>query len=238
MLAAFRNKYGVDLGVAVYGPYDGKLSNDGEGIELLKPDTPQAAPHPDAGYVPYILVERVEYSDRPPWPEAADGTGRSLQRKWAVAYGNDPINWQADGPTPGRVNGAGSAEDNDGDGMPDDWEQAHGFDAASAQDAGWDADGDGQPNLAEYLSGTHPRDPLSYLKVTSISADKNAVLLRFLAAAGKTYTIQYRDSIASGDWLKLTDIKAQPVTQMIDLTNLVSPANNNRFYRLLTPSLP
>ena len=238
VLGAFRQKYGVGVGVPVYGPYEGKLSNEGEGIELLKPDAPQAAPHPDAGYVPYILVERVEYGDRLPWPERADGTGRSLQRKRALAYGNDPINWQADWPTPGRGNGPSSMEDNDGDGMPDDWEQVHGFDTGSAQDAGLDADGDGQPNLAEYLSGTDPRDAQSYLQVGSISADKNGVLIRFLAAAGKTYTIQYRDSIASGDWLRLTDINAQPVPRMIDLTNLVAPASNTRFYRLLTPSLP
>jgi len=58
-VAAFRAKYSVPGGVAVFGPYLGKLGNSGEGIELARPDIPQAPPHPDAGLIPYIRVDRV-----------------------------------------------------------------------------------------------------------------------------------------------------------------------------------
>jgi hypothetical protein len=39
-----------------------------------------------------------------PWPAAADGQGQSLARKDAHVYGNDPANWQAAAPSPGRAN--------------------------------------------------------------------------------------------------------------------------------------
>lgn len=45
--------------------------------------------------------------------------------------------------------------DSDGDGMPDSWEAANGFDPLSASDATSDADGDGLSNLGEYTYGTN-----------------------------------------------------------------------------------
>lgn len=43
--------------------------------------------------------------------------------------------------------------DGDGDGMPDDWEQAHGLDPASAADGPADRNGDGFTNLEDWLNG-------------------------------------------------------------------------------------
>ena len=103
-LAAFRSKYNVPLGVQIYGPYKGNLNNGGASIELYKPDPPQTPPHPDAGFVPYILVDRIKYADSTPWPTNADGLGASLQRISPVDYGNDPVNWKAEAATAGRHN--------------------------------------------------------------------------------------------------------------------------------------
>jgi hypothetical protein len=58
--------------------------------------------------VPYYSVDTVRYNDRRPWPLAADGGGASLQRLNATQYGNDPANWVAARPTPGRPRVAGS----------------------------------------------------------------------------------------------------------------------------------
>jgi hypothetical protein len=47
--------------------------------------------------------------------------------------------------------------DADGDGLPDGWEAAQGFDSNSAADAQADADGDGLSNLLEFQLGTNSR---------------------------------------------------------------------------------
>jgi uncharacterized protein (DUF1800 family) len=48
------------------------------------------------------------------------------------------------------------AKDSDNDGMPDGWEDAHGFNKFSAADATLNADGDGLNNRDEFLAGTNP----------------------------------------------------------------------------------
>jgi hypothetical protein len=108
LLNAFREKLGVPTSVAVFGPYEGKLANSGAAVELQRPDTPQAPPHPDAGFVPRIVVDRVKYSDSAPWPTTPDGHGDSLQRCQPDAYGSDPINWAGAPLTPG-IPGVGTA---------------------------------------------------------------------------------------------------------------------------------
>jgi hypothetical protein len=101
-LAVFRARFGVDTGTAIFGPFKGRLSDAGESIELYKPDAP--SPPPDAGFVPWILVDRVNYGITAPWPEAAAGGGASLQRRFTSDFGNDPLNWKAEPPTAGRTN--------------------------------------------------------------------------------------------------------------------------------------
>jgi len=103
--AAFAWRYpGVSSSI-VFGPYDGKLDNGGERVQLGKPGDKYA------GTRYYIRVDRVDYSDGSHpggepgdidlWPTEADGAGKSLTRTSTTLYGNDPNNWQAATPTPG-----------------------------------------------------------------------------------------------------------------------------------------
>jgi hypothetical protein len=85
--SAFLNKYGLFSTVPMFGPYNGKLDNSRDSVEVYKPDAPTT------NGVPYILVDRVEYRDLPPWPPAPDGSGTALRRITLATYGNEPTNW-------------------------------------------------------------------------------------------------------------------------------------------------
>ncbi len=108
LLSGFRTRNNVAVTVPIYGPFDGKLDNSSDSVELVRPDLPQVAPAPDAGSVPYVLVDKVAYEDALPWPPAGDGFGPSLQRLVIGSYGNDPTNWTAAARTPGRAFSGGN----------------------------------------------------------------------------------------------------------------------------------
>ncbi len=92
--AVFRARQSVPAETLVLGPWIGALNNAGERIALYRPDVPQGPQHSDAGFVPYLLVEEVDYLDGAPWP-VGDVRGFLIQRK-TTGYGNDPLNWWVD----------------------------------------------------------------------------------------------------------------------------------------------
>lgn len=94
---AFRAYHGLPAGFPLFGPYDRSLGNGGDTL-TLKTASEGA------------VVFSVTYSDQPPWPVEADGTGRSLVP--AVDGGADldsPAYWRAStafGGSPGRADPA------------------------------------------------------------------------------------------------------------------------------------
>ena len=228
-LAGFRTAYSLGMATRIYGPFVPKLPNSLASVELAYPGVPVA------GVTPFINVDKVEYQDGAPWPTAPDGTGPSLQRLSRIVIGNDVANWSSVTATPGAVNtGETAIADSDGDGMPDSYEVANGFDKFNAADATQDTDGDGQSNVAEYIAGTNPRDPASALAATATSAGPGSgVMLQFTAKANKSYTIQYKDTLTAATWLKLVDVPAQGTDRVVQQSD--NPAIAQRFYRVITP---
>jgi hypothetical protein len=103
-VAEFRGRYGISTNTLLVGPYGGALGNSGDQVRLFKPDPPEAAASPNPGFVPYVLVDEVDYGTVVPWPDNTRATGLSLQRIDSGLYGNDPINWLAALPNPGQPN--------------------------------------------------------------------------------------------------------------------------------------
>lgn len=102
-LAAFRARYQVPPSTPIYGPWSGRLNNDGDFIELIRPGVPALLAGTGLYAIPEILVDKVAYGNTTPWPCGTSGTGNSLQRLQPAAFGNEPANWVADVPTPGAA---------------------------------------------------------------------------------------------------------------------------------------
>jgi hypothetical protein len=229
-LSAFRAWHGIDAGVAIYGPFNGRLANDRDDVELVRPDTPQPPSAPDAGFVPYILADHVHYADAAPWPTGdVDGGGHSLQRITPRLYGNEPLNWLAAAPSPGNPNTT-LAIDTDHDGIPDAAERAMGMNPADPNDGYADADGDGQSNAQEYVAGTNHLDPYSFLQWQRITT-RNATTLSFQAAGNRTYSVLSTDSLLNPTWTPFTIIPPTPIHQLQRIT-LPEPEPGTHFYIL------
>jgi hypothetical protein len=108
-LTLFSLKYTVSAGVHVLAWDAGRLADEGARVQLSRPGGVDAD-----GIRRWIRVDRVTYSDGAhaadfaggvdPWPATADGKGASLSRTVPRDYGDDPSNWHAAAPTPGRAN--------------------------------------------------------------------------------------------------------------------------------------
>ena len=128
--------------------------------------------------------------------------------------------------------------DSDGDGLPDDWENAHSLSPTNAADAALDADGDGSSNQEEYLAGTDPQDAQSLLRIDAIDLSQaDGISLRFTAMSNKTYTVQSCASITDASWTRLADVPAAPTNRTV-LVNDPVKSENPRFYRVITARAP
>lgn len=130
--------------------------------------------------------------------------------------------------------------DTDGDGLPDDWEIAHGLDAADATDAMQDPDQDSVSTLDEYRSGTDPRDGGSFLRVESFARDgaSGALVLRFSAASNRTYTVETRPDVGVGTWQRVADFPAAATNRFVEKSLVVEGGTTARVYRVVSPRGP
>jgi len=212
-----REQYEFDADTLILGPFEGKLNNAGESLQLFRPDSPQTLP-PDIGLIPYILVEKVKYGVSSPWPSMPKQGGVSIQRVSLDRFGNNASNWMR----------FGTETDSDRDGMPDGWEDAHALDPNDAADGAFDPDSDGLANVVEYVAGTDPRDAGSSLTLNVLRLEDGRFRLGFVAVEGRSYTIHTSQALGQA-WQPLAEFapKAAGV-----VTHELPPSGGQRYFRL------
>ena len=91
-----------------------------------------------------------------------------------------------------------SCADCDEDGMPDSWEIGY-FGSITNVSARTDWDGDGFPDVSEYLAGTQPTNRLSGLFLNApAAAEGTAHLVRWDSVDGKRYRVLRSTNLLSG----------------------------------------
>ncbi|MEM0174288.1 MAG: hypothetical protein QXI16_07270, partial [Sulfolobaceae archaeon] len=86
-------------------------------------------------------------------------------------------------------------------------------------------------NLAEYIAGTNPNDPVSKLKITSIIIENDGKLkIEFLTVPGKQYSIEYTTNLQNDIWTVITNLTS---TTSKTIINDSLPINQRqKFFRI------
>lgn len=99
----FRTKYSIGTEVQLF-TFTGTLPDVSAKLELDKPVEPEKNSDgtiKDPSDVDYMGYDKISYKAESPWPIPA--SGQSITRVSNTEFGNDPGNWIAAEPTPGKI---------------------------------------------------------------------------------------------------------------------------------------
>jgi len=126
--------------------------------------------------------------------------------------------------------------DSDGDGIPDWWMiQYFGHLTGQAGDLSLpqnDPNGTGMTTLQDYIAGMNPTDPTSVFQVLAapLASSGGQVILIWTAAAGRSYSVQYKDNLDDPAWQLLGGAPVINGTQ----GQFAVPADQaSRYYRIV-----
>ena len=128
-----------------------------------------------------------------------------------------------------------SADDRDGDYMPDGWESAYGLDpddpglTNALTGPSGDADGDGIDNFSEFIALTRPDLESEYFRIETL-ARSNEVSIGYQSNTGRVYTLSYAPAVANPVWNTVAgegDVPGNGLTRTV-----TEPATNQVFYQL------
>jgi hypothetical protein len=123
--------------------------------------------------------------------------------------------------------------DKNGSGLPIAWEEYY-FGGTNINPNA-DADGDGMSNFQEYLAGTNPRDPTSYLRITAVKGNNvgSSATLTWTSVPSRLYLVEERTNLTSGAWAtNVTLGVVSPDPGSTTTRSLTDTAVSNRFFRV------
>ena len=95
--------------------------------------------------------------------------------------------------------------DADNDGMPNDYEDTHGFDPLDPSDANEDSDDDGATNFEELVADTNPTNTLSVFSILGITGSTSNAAFTVWSSTARVYSAQYTTQpLSSNMWNVLT----------------------------------
>ena len=121
-------------------------------------------------------------------------------------------------------------EDNDGDGIPDQYEMDT-FGNLVTSDGSGDVDGDGDPDRDEWLRGTDPTDPDSKFVLEIIPQGDGTKIALWTGQLGRVYDVEWSRDLETFDliWVGLPGL--EPRMQRLDDLHDGDPEG---FYRVIT----
>ena len=119
--------------------------------------------------------------------------------------------------------------DPDADGIPSDWEQAHGANPYEAADAGMDVDLDGYSYLGEYVAATDPNNAGSFFQILDAAVENGEARVSVDGAAGRTYTLLRSTNLVSGTWQPVLATEPLQADGIVDLVDTNTPAQSGMY---------